>query len=87
MENKLTREEFMNKLIAYTKELIPGYQGGAEWYDYDVKQQMWGTLYVICFSTYSILSPTHINPCAPSPYPAMPRLVAPCQVVDQRMLG
>ena len=46
MENKLTREEFMNKLIAYTKVLIPGYQGGAEWYDYDVKQQMWGTLYV-----------------------------------------
>jgi len=46
MEQKLTREEFMDKLIVYAKELIPDYQGGAEWYDYDIKQQMWGTLYV-----------------------------------------
>ena len=46
MEQKLTVEEFMNKLIAYAKELIPDYKGGAEWYDYEEKSQMWGTLYV-----------------------------------------
>ena len=46
MEEKLTAEEFMDKLIAYTKELIPGYKGYAEWSDYEVKDQMWGTLFI-----------------------------------------
>jgi len=46
MEEKLTAEEFMDKLIAYAKELIPGYQGYAEWSDYEAKDQMWGTVCV-----------------------------------------
>ena len=46
MKEKLTAEEFMDKLIAYAKELIPGYQGYAEWSDYEAKDQMWGTLCV-----------------------------------------
>ena len=44
MEEKLTAEEFMERLMAYAKLLIPGYRGEAEWSDYEAKDQMWGTL-------------------------------------------